>query len=269
MKLAEEVKRGIAADRKAGMSVKEVSAKYGVNKSTIAKYARAAEEVQSVEVPTTLDLEVDLSERAKMLDSEPPPMKKAAAVPAKTSKAVEAFIKSALAEEAPAPAPAPAVELPRGDPKELVQRILLNAETFPEVFPNPPTQSSLAGKGWKELDEVLKSMEHSRAVRMLSVQMKQVFFVASRATEVLGKAALKLKTDGMTDALMTQTKELDYLFRELAIKHASKFSGTSEPEVRLLMLFGMTLLQTDATNRLRERMPASAPTETAEKYADL
>ena len=117
MKLAEEVKRGIAADRKAGMSVKEVSAKYGVNKSTIAKYARAAEEVQSVEVPTTLDLEVDLGERA--------------------------------------------------------------------------------------------------------------------------------------------------------IKHASKFSGTSEPEVRLLMLFGMTLLQTDATNRLRERMPASAPTETAEKYADL
>ena len=265
MKLAEEVKRGIAADRKAGMSVKEVSAKYGVNKSTIAKYARAAEEVQSVEVPTTLDLEVDLGERAKMLDSEPPPMKKAAEVPAKSSKAVEAFIKSALAEEAPAPA----VELPRGDPKELVQRILLNAETFPEVFPNPPTQSSLAGKSWKELDEVLKSMEHSRAVRMLSVQMKQVFFVASRATEVLGKAALKLKTDGMTDALMTQTKELDYLFRELAIKHASKFSGTSEPEVRLLMLFGMTLLQTDATNRLRERMPASAPTETAEKYADL
>ena len=266
MKLAEEVKRGIAADRKAGMSVKEVSAKYGVNKSTIAKYARAAEEVQSVEVPTTLDLEVDLDERAKMLDSEPPPMKKAAAVPAKTSKAVEAFMKSALAE---APAPAPAVELPRGDPKELVQRILLNAETFPEVFPNPPTQSSLAGKSWKELDEVLKSMEHSRAVRMLSVQMKQVFFVASRATEVLGKAALKLKTDGMTDALMAQTKELDYLFRELAIKHASKFSGTSEPEVRLLMLFGMTLLQTDATNRLRERMPESAPTETAEKYTDL
>jgi transposase-like protein len=266
MKLAEEVKRGIAADRKAGMSVKEVSAKYGVNKSTIAKYARAAEEVQSVEVPNTLELEVNLDERAKMLDNEPPPMKKAAEVPAKSSKAVEAFIKSAMAEVS---APAPVAVLPRVDPKELVQRILLNAETFPEVFPNPPTQSSLAGKGWKELDEVLKSMEHSRAVRMLSVQMKQVFFVCSRATEVLGKAALKLKTDGMTDALMTQQKELDYLFRELAIKHASKFSGTSEPEVRLLMLFGMTLLQTDATNRLRERMPASAPTEAADKYADL
>ncbi len=80
---------------------------------------------------------------------------------------------------------------------------------------------------------------------------------------------MKLKTDGMTDALMTQQKELDYLFRELAIKHASKFSGTSEPEVRLLMLFGMTLLQTDATNRLRERMPTSAPTEAQDKYADL
>jgi hypothetical protein len=187
-------------------------------------------------------------------------------VPSKTSKVLDNFFKTIDAEpQKQQPVPVTA-DVPRGDPKDLIQRILLNAESFPEVFPNPPSESSLAGKSWGDLDHVLKSMEHSRSVRTLSIQMKQVFFVGSRATEVLGKAMLRLKTDGMTDALMTQSKELDYLFRELAIKHAPKFSGTSEPEVRLLMLFGMTLLQTDATNRLRERV---APKDAEDKYADL
>jgi len=250
MKLADEVKKGIAADRANGMSVKDCCAKYNVNKSTIAKYGK--DDIQSVVIPTA-DLP-DLEARARELDTEP--LKKVEEQP-KERRLVEAFVRKAVEEEKQ--------EVPRGDPKELVQRILLNAESFPEVFPHPPSQASLASKNFKELDELLKSMEHSRAVRTLSVQMKQVFLVSARATEVLGKAVLRLKTDGMTDALMTQQKELDYLFRELAIKHANKFAGTSEPEVRLLMLFGMTLLQTDATNRLKERMPKEAE----EKYSDL
>jgi len=253
MKLTDEVKKGIAADRATGMSVKDCCSKYGVNKSTIAKYGK--EEVQSVIVPTA-DLP-DLEARARELETEP--MKKMEEQP-KERRMVEAFVRKAVEVKEEKEE-----ELPRGDPKELVQRILLNAESFPDVFPHPPSQTSLAGKNVKELDELLKSMEHTRAVRTLSVQMKQVFLVSARATEVLGKAVLRLKTDGMTDALMTQQKELDYLFRELAIKHAGKFAGTSEPEVRLLMLFGMTLLQTDATNRLKERMPKEAE----EKYSDL
>jgi hypothetical protein len=267
MKLTAEVKRGIAADRQAGMSVQDCCAKWNVHRSTIAKYG-AGEKQQEVDVPT---LPSDMEERAKTLET--PPIEVEQARP-QDDPAIHAFMSQVLepppvraSVRVPVPAPAvPKVEHPRGDPNELIQRILLNAQTFPDIFPNAPTEQSLSHKSAKELDDVLKTMEHTRAVRMLSSQMKQVFFVASRATEVIGKVALRLKTDGMTDTLMAQQKELDYLFRELAIKHANKFSGTSEPEVRLLMLFGITLLQTDATNRLRERMPATSATE---EYADL
>jgi hypothetical protein len=73
----------------------------------------------------------------------------------------------------------------------------------------------------------------------------------------------------MTDALLQQQAELDYLFKELAIKHADKFRGASSPEVRLLTMFGITLLQTDATNRLKERLSAATPSDVEAKYPDL
>jgi hypothetical protein len=269
MKLNDKIKKGIAADRLAGMSVQECCEKWNVHRSTISKYFKKNETIQEVQIPM---LPPDMEERAKFLSSDPPPMEQKE--PHLDHPTIKEFMKKVLSEpvkevvRVEEPVKEPVKELPRGDPNELIQRILLNAETFPDVFPNAPSQDTLASKSVLELDSVLKSMEHTRAVRMLSTQMKQVFFVASRATEVLGKAALRLKTDGMTDALMTQQKDLDYLFRELAIKHASKFSGTSEPEVRLLMMFGMTLLQTDATNRLKERLGTSA-TRVSEEYADL
>lgn len=262
MKLNDEIKRGIAADRLAGMSVQECCAKWNVHRSTISKYFKKNETIQEVQIPM---LPPDMEERAKFLSSDPPLMEQKQ--PHLDHPSIKEFMKKVLNEpERVVKEVEPVKELPRGDPNELIQRILLNAETFPDVFPNAPNEDTLSVKSVHELDKVLKTMEHTRAVKTLSTQMKQVFFVASRATEVLGKAALRLKTDGMTDALMTQQKDLDYLFRELAIKHASKFSGTSEPEVRLLMMFGMTLLQTDATNRLKERMPATRATE---DYADL
>ena len=71
----------------------------------------------------------------------------------------------------------------------------------------------------------------------------------------------------MTDALMQQQKELDFLFKEIAIKHADRLSVTTEPEVRLMMLFGIAVLQTDATNRMKEAAAAAATV--TEKYADL
>jgi hypothetical protein len=265
MKLNDEIKKGIAADRLAGMSVQECCEKWNVHRSTISKYFKKNETIQEVQIPM---LPPDMEERARFLSSDPPPMEQKQ--PQLDHPSIKEFMKKVLSEpvRVEEPVKEPVKELPRGDPNELIQRILLNAETFPDVFPNAPSQDTLTSKSVLELDSVLKSMEHTRAVRMLSAQMKQVFFVASRATEVLGKVALRLKTDGMTDALMTQQKDLDYLFRELAIKHANKFSGTSEPEVRLLMMFGMTLLQTDATNRLKERLGTSA-TRVSEEYADL
>lgn len=66
---------------------------------------------------------------------------------------------------------------------------------------------------------------------------------------------------------MQQQKELDFLCKEIAIKHADSLGATTEPEVRLAMLFGIAVLQTDATNRMREASAAAAAV--TEKYADL
>ena len=151
---------------------------------------------------------------------------------------------------------------------DLIQKILLNAESFPEMFPEF-SLDSLATKSVKELVELLESMTHARTIRSLSLQFKQMFLVSVRATEIVGKSFLKMKTDGMTEALMVQQKELDFIFRELAIKHSSRFSATTEPEVKLLMIVGMTLLQTDSSNRLKERLAQTQRSETTDKYSDL
>lgn len=242
-KISPEKKAEIRADKEAGLSTKEIAEKHGVNTSTINRHTRP---------------DVDLAQRASMFEPAPDHAPQAATL----EHPVLAKLMTNLDEPVRAQLP----ELPRGDPSELVQKILLNAESFPEVFPHPPSIDSLVSKSVRELTDVLASMETSRAVRMLTVQMKQFFLVGSRAVEVAGKTYLNLKTEGLTDGLIAQQKELDYLFRELAIKHSKKFGKAMEPEARLLMLFGVALLQTDAANRMRSQ---TTEPSTAEKFSDL
>jgi hypothetical protein len=167
-KLALEIQAKILQDRMAGVSVSECAAKYGVSKSTISKYHHK-EETQEVDVPS-IDLE------ARALELTEAPIQMVANVPKHESRVLDSFFKT-LPESGDSLAlePPPKADVPRGDPKELIQRIIINAETFPEVFPSAPTESSLANKSVPELQGVLASMEHSRAVRTLSVQFKQVF----------------------------------------------------------------------------------------------
>ena len=154
---------------------------------------------------------------------------------------------------------------PRAPPRdETIQRILLNADTFPAHYPFITDKNafvqSLSEKSAHQLDDLLKMMERTRSVNNLSNQMKQVFFVTARATESLG-TRIRLKTQGLTDALLQQQQELDYIFKELAIEYADKFNTATRPEIKLLMTFGMAVLSVDSQNRLREHIKP--------KYADL
>ena len=139
-------------------------------------------------------------------------------------------------------------------PNETIQRILLNADTFPAHYPFITDKSafvaSLSGQSPAQLANLLQTMEHTRKVNNLSAQMKQVFFVVSRATETLG-ARIHLKTQGLTDALMQQQQELEYIFKELAIDYADRLSTTTRPELKLAMTFGMAVLMVDSKNRIR------------------
>jgi hypothetical protein len=266
MRISAEVQQQIAHDRKNGMSVKDCCAKYSLNKSTICKYSKEdPKEIQEVSVPTTDDLP-DLTSRVPLVEVDAPIQTKESP---RASRVIQNFFKDM---KEPEPEVKPIVKevnpIASVNKNDLIQKIILNAESFPEMFPDM-TIDSLSSKSVRELDELLQSMTHSRTIRSLSLQFKQMFLVSARATEIVGKTFLKMKTDGMTEALMNQQKELDFIFRELAIKHSSRFSATSEPEVKLLMIVGMTLLQTDASNRLKDRLSQTQQVETTDKYSDL
>ena len=167
----------------------------------------------------------------------------------------------------------------------LEQRIILNIENFAPIFHFIKDKDafirSVPNKSMTELQSLLKTLENTRTTVNLSNQMKNTFYMATRGTEMVGMMFLGLKTQGFTEQLMTQQQELDMIFREIAIDYAPMFAITTKPELRLGMIFAMTLMQTDSTNRLKEATRArqtfnndgtqSAPdTKSPEqKYGDL
>lgn len=228
-KIDTPTKEAILKD-KGSFTTKQLQEKYGLSRSTI----------QRIKLP-------DLEARAKEFAPTP--------APADEQRAVHMV--EQMVQDIPTLPPAP-------PSNETIQRILLNADTFPAHFPFITDKTafvqSLADRNPHQLAELLRMMETTRATNNLSAQMKQVFFVVSRATETLG-SRIRLKTQGLTDALLQQQQELDYIFKELAIEYGGKLPST-RPEVKLAMAFGMAVLTVDSQNRIRELKPE-------ETYADL
>ena len=241
-KIDAQLKEAILQDKRE-MTTKQLQEKYNLSRSSI----------QRIKLP-------DLEARAE--EFSPPPQVK------DERQAVN--IVEQLVKEVNKPQAVTIPEMilpPRAPPRdETIQRILLNADTFPAHYPFITDKNafvqSLSEKSAHQLDDLLKMMERTRSVNNLSNQMKQVFFVTARATESLG-TRIRLKTQGLTDALLQQQQELDYIFKELAIEYADKFNTATRPEIKLLMTFGMAVLSVDSQNRLREHIKPE------EKYADL
>lgn len=241
-KIDAQLKEAILQDKRE-MTTKQLQEKYNLSRSSI----------QRIKLP-------DLEARAE--EFSPPPQVKDER---QAVNIVEQLVKDV---QKPQAVTIPEMILPpRAPPRdETIQRILLNADTFPAHYPFITDKNafvqSLSEKSAHQLDDLLKMMERTRSVNNLSNQMKQVFFVTARATESLG-TRIRLKTQGLTDALLQQQQELDYIFKELAIEYADKFNTATRPEIKLLMTFGMAVLSVDSQNRLREHIKPE------EKYADL
>lgn len=241
-KIDAQLKEAILQDKRE-MTTKQLQEKYNLSRSSI----------QRIKLP-------DLEARAE--EFSPPPQVKDER---RAVNIVEQLVKDV---QKPQAVTIPEMILPpRAPPRdETIQRILLNADTFPAHYPFITDKNafvqSLSEKSAHQLDDLLKMMERTRSVNNLSSQMKQVFFVTARATESLG-TRIRLKTQGLTDALLQQQQELDYIFKELAIEYADKFNTATRPEIKLLMTFGMAVLSVDSQNRLREHIKPE------EKYADL
>jgi len=223
---------------KSSLTNKQIQDKYGVSRSTI----------QRIKLP---DLESRVSEFTT--ESKAPDTAK--------QDFADKFVKN-LQQEVRVPMAQPVLQ---HDRQPIIQKILMNADSFPAHFSfiNDRTafMTSLSEKTASQLDDLLTTMERTRAANNLAAQMKQVFLVGSRAVETLG-ARIRLKTEGLADALLKQQQELDYIFKELALNYSDTFTKASSPEIRLATLFGMTLLQVDSHNRIREMRPE-------EKYEDL
>jgi hypothetical protein len=268
-KVNDSIRAAVLSD--SSLSNKELQSKYGLSRSTIQRIQAAVkEDVQTVEIP-------NLNERATEYFT-PPAVEEA---PIRTQIPDNAVL-DRLFKGLDAPPPSPQLEAPQPreaelspSRKELIARILLNVDTFPNLFPFAADRTKflveLGQYSIADLTGLLENVETTRSTTNFSAQLKNVFFVVSRATETLG-GLVKLKANGLTDALLQQQQELDYIFKELAIQYGDSFKGTSRPEVRLAFLFGMALLQTDSTNRLKERLKPKTEAvreETNKKYADL
>ena len=179
-KVSPELAQQIKDAKRSGLSTKDIATKFSVDRTTVARHAKdTPQDIMTVELPT-----IDLTAKAEALFPDPggpPPL--AAADP---DKVLTTFMKSLDLDAPPKPKPQPVSRppppTPKRNPQEIIQRILLNAETFPELFPSTPALEQLSKKSYADLEALLSTMEHTRTIASVSAQMKNVFFVTSRAT---------------------------------------------------------------------------------------
>lgn len=277
VKVSDDIRRRILAD-KGKVPVKEMISKYSLSKATIHRVlsspdagsesrSEAPDRAVEISLPTIAESSRDFinlivteapEETARKEKAEPPYMKKS------IDALADDMFKDDDDEE-------PITERPRRgrvsfSPENLEarnaleQRIILNVENFAPIFTFIKDRDqfikSLHSKSAEELQGILTTLETTRTTINLSNQMKQSFFMVARGTEVFGASLLGLKTHGFTENIMIQKQELDMIFREIAIEYAPMFKITTKPELRLLMCFSMSLMQTDSVNRLKETMAA-------------
>lgn len=283
-KLSKEQRDALRADR-SKLSMPQLIEKYGISRATVHRVLGesrplAVETKQEVSMPTP----DDYSEFAEVITgkaSREPERKVEQPEDPLFSKATERLADNLFAEPELPPVleRKPKQESVREDPLErnaVTQRIVLNLENFAPMFAFVHDKAqfikSLHSRSVSDLKGILATMEQTRTTINLANQLKQSFFMVSKATEVLGSRYLSLKTDGFHESLQSQKQELDMIFRELAIEYAPRFTFQTRPEMRLGLMYVMTLLQVDNSNRIKQFAEAAkqdVPQATAESFADL
>lgn len=155
---------------------------------------------------------------------------------------------------------------------DLTQKIIFNIQHFGpqlEIITGPDKEkfiASLALLGTRQLGETLVNLERTRSVGNIAAGFKQVFYVAGQTTEFLS-ATVGMRTEGFTQQLRQQDEEIGMIMKELAIQQWERLKAFDSPSTRLGMLFCMTLVQTDARNRLNDQM--RVPEHVQQQHADL
>lgn len=190
--------------------------------------------------------------------------------PPKVNRSKQVPVKMENYFEEPTPQ---AIFVDRGD---LTQRILFNVEHFGPLLkgivgPNPQEFiQGLEKRGDFELKALLNTLERTRSVGNIASGFKQTFYVVGQATEVVTKLA-GMKTDGFVEQLRQQDTEVSMIMKELAIDQWETLKGMNSPEMRLGALFCLTLIQTDAGNRMKSHFHVNDTVDnsTVSQHSDL
>ena len=150
-------------------------------------------------------------------------------------------------------------QVPAHDSADLTQRIIFNVEHFGPHLKTVIGQNkeafiqSLSSRSGQELQGLLTTIERTRSVGNLATGFKQAFYVVSQAVET-GTAVIGMRTRGFTEQLKEQDEEITMCLKEIAINEWEKLKALDSPQIRLGSLFCMTLVQTDARNRMGEQL---------------
>jgi hypothetical protein len=145
------------------------------------------------------------------------------------------------------------------DRSDLTQRIIFNVEHFGPHLRTITGESkeafiqSLGGRDGQELQGLLTTIERTRSVGNLATGFKQMFYVVGQAVET-GTRVIGMKTGGFTEQLKEQDEEITMCLKEIAINEWERLKAFDSPQIRLGSLFCMTLMQTDARNRMGDQL---------------
>ena len=158
---------------------------------------------------------------------------------------------------------------------EIVQKIVFNIQHFGpqlEVITGANREAflqTLPALSTPQLSETLTTLERTRSVGNIANGFKHLFYVAGQATETATQFA-GMSTQGFTAQLRAQDEEVTMIMKELAIEQWERLKVMDSPQVRLGMLFCMTLVQVDTRNKLDEHFKRSqVPEHIAKNSVDL
>ena len=158
---------------------------------------------------------------------------------------------------------------------EIVQKIVFNIQHFGpqlEVITGANREAflqTLPALSTPQLSETLTTLERTRSVGNIANGFKHLFYVAGQATETATQFA-GMSTQGFTAQLRAQDEEVTMIMKELAIEQWERLKVMDSPQMRLGMLFCMTLVQVDTRNKLDEHFKRSqVPEHIAKNSVDL
>jgi hypothetical protein len=159
---------------------------------------------------------------------------------------------------------------------ELTQKIIFNLQHFGpqlEVITGPNREQyiqTLTSMSVPQLRETLTTLERTRSVGNIANGFKHVFFMLGQATETATQF-IGMTTQGFTSQLKAQEEEVSMIMKEIAIEQWERLKVMDSPQVRLSMLFCMTLIQVDTRNKLEAHFKQSqaVPESIARNSVDL